>query len=208
MGSHRSDRELGGAKRRIVTLALGTAAVTIALIAVAAWRWMPRSQPPATAQMRSAMLQVASTGPTGTPRPEPATHPRSDRERLMAAAFGMEGVPYKWGGKNADALDCSGFTKRAYAAVGVAIPNGSFNQSTGEKPLPDVRALTAGDLLFYRWSGSDQITHVTMYAGEGWVVGTGSPGQPPRVVVYPFASDLRADGRVITFRHIALPDER
>lgn len=46
-----------------------------------------------------------------------------------------------------------------------------------------------------------------MYAGGGWIVGTGSPGQPKKVVVYPIASDLWPDGRVITYRHIKLPDE-
>lgn len=126
----------------------------------------------------------------------------------MAAAFALEGVPYRYGGKGRNALDCSGFTKLAYAAVGVTLPNGSFNQSVGEKTLASVSELVPGDLLFYRWAGSERITHVTMYAGDGWVIGTGTPGEPAHVVVYPLAHDLRADGRVITFRHIALGDER
>jgi cell wall-associated NlpC family hydrolase len=125
----------------------------------------------------------------------------------MTAAFAMEGAPYTWGGKTADAPDCSGFTKLAYAAAGVVLPNGSFNQSLGEQPLASPSLLATGDLLFYRWANDDRISHVTLYAGSGWVIGTGTPGQPKQVVVYALASDLKADGRVITFRHIALPDE-
>jgi len=47
-----------------------------------------------------------------------------------------------------------------------------------------------------------------MYAGNGWVIGTGTPGQPPKVVLYPLASDLRNTGDVLTYRHVRLPDER
>lgn len=125
----------------------------------------------------------------------------------MAAAFVLEGVPYRWGAKDGGALDCSGFTKRAYSEIGVALPDGSFNQAEGERPLASVSDLAPGDLLFYRWAGGAGVTHVTMYAGEGWVIGTGTPGQPGGVVVYPIAGDLIDDGRVITFRHVALSDE-
>jgi hypothetical protein len=46
-----------------------------------------------------------------------------------------------------------------------------------------------------------------MYAGNGWVIGTGTPGEPGGVVVYPVAHDLVDDGRVIAFLHIVLGDE-
>jgi cell wall-associated NlpC family hydrolase len=126
----------------------------------------------------------------------------------MDAAFGLVGKPYAWGAKGPGAYDCSGFTKAAYAAAGVRLPDGSFNQAAGEEPLRHEDQLTAGDLLLYRWPDSVSVAHVTIYAGDGWVIGTGSPGKPPKVVVYPLADDLRADGRIITFRHVRLADER
>lgn len=186
---------------------LAVVGAIVALVGPVAWHFMPRIQP-ASAEMRAATSALASAAATQKPRPHAIPHPRTDRERLMAAAFAMEGIPYKFGAKGPALLDCSGFTKRAYAAVGVTLPNGSFNQATGEKALRTAASLVAGDLLFYRWAGSDQITHVTMYAGDGWVIGTGSPGQPAEVVVYPLSSDLKNDGRVITFRHVKLRDER
>ena len=179
----------------------------VALGGPIAWHFMPRRQP-ASAEMRAAMTALASVAATPTPRPHAVPHPRTDRDRLMAAAFAMEGIPYKFGAKGPGLLDCSGFTKSAYAAVGVTLPNGSFNQTSSEKALKARSSLVAGDLLFYRWPGSEQITHVTMYAGDGWVIGTGSPGRPAEVVVYPLSSDLKNDGRVITFRHVRLADER
>ena len=178
----------------------------VALGGAAVWHWMP-GKLPATPAMRAATSELTSAAATQTPRPHAAAHPHTDRERLMAAAFAMEGIPYKFGAKGPTLLDCSGFTKRAYTAVGVTLPDGSFKQASGEQPLRTQGSLVAGDLLFYRWAGGDQITHVTMYAGNGWVVGTGSPGQPPKVVVYPLSADLKNDGRVITFRHVRLQDE-
>jgi cell wall-associated NlpC family hydrolase len=65
-----------------------------------------------------------------------------------------------------------------------------------------------GDLIFYRWAGNSNVSHVTMYAGDGWVIGTGTPGQPPKVALYPLASDLRYARAVLTYRHVRLPDER
>jgi cell wall-associated NlpC family hydrolase len=203
MGKPRSDRGLGSVRWWRVAAIV---AAFVALASVAIWRWMP-GKLPASPAMRSAMSTLTSVAMTDAPRPHAAAHPGTDRERLMAAAFAMEGIPYKFGAKGPALLDCSGFTKHAYAAVGVTLPDGSFKQASGEQPLATAGSLVAGDLLFYRWAGSDQISHVTMYAGDGWVVGTGSPGQPAMVVVYPLSSDVKNDGRVITYRHIKLPDE-
>ena len=142
------------------------------------------------------------------PAPFAPADPATDRERLLIAAYNLRGVPYRFGAKGPDYLDCSGFTKVAYAKIGVRIPDGSYNQAAGEKPLVDPAVLVPGDLVFYRWAGQNGVSHVTMYAGDGWLIGTGTPGQPGEVAVYPLAADLVADGRVLTYRHIRLPDER
>lgn len=190
---------------RVVLLAV------VGVCVVLAWREVPRPKPVATPDMASASSVAASSAPslaidaTFTPPASPAT----DRERLITAGVAMLGVPYRFGAKGPDEIDCSGFTKEAYDEVGVRLPDGSFNQAEGEQALPaNLTALAPGDLLFYRWPNSDAVSHVTMYAGDGWVIGTGSPGQPPYVVVYPLAEDLLDDGRVVTFRHIVLPDEQ
>jgi cell wall-associated NlpC family hydrolase len=126
---------------------------------------------------------------------------------LLAAAYALRGVPYKWAAKGPRAFDCSGFTKAAHAAIGVRLPDGSFNQAIGEKRLTSMRVLAPGDLLFYRWNGAKSVSHVTIYVGEGWVIGTGSPGQLREVVVYPLADDLTVPCTVITYRRIRLGDD-
>ena len=191
------------------TLVIAGMCAVLVFAAVAAWRWAPRPATPPSAAMRTAAhALVSAKEDSAGPVPQPAARPKTARERVIAAAFELRGKPYKWGAKGTDAYDCSGFTKAAYAKAGVELPDGSFNQAMGEQPLSDPKVLQPGDLILYRWRGSDAVKHVTLYAGAGWVIGTGSPGQPPRVTIYRLASDLVDDGRVLTYRHIVLPDER
>jgi cell wall-associated NlpC family hydrolase len=86
------------------------------------------------------------------------------------------GVPYSWGGGQPNGpsagvdedagkigYDCSGFTRYAFAGVGVLIPKYSGDQyNTGRKvPLSQAKR---GDLLFYGPGGTQ---HVALYLGGG-----------------------------------------
>ena len=160
-------------------------------------------------QTSMATVSQKSSTAKATPQPPAAPqNPQTDRERLIAAAYSYQGIPYKFGGKTTKALDCSGFTKLAYAKVGVELPDGSFNQAQGEKPLRDESELQPGDLIFYRFNPDSGVTHITMYRGAGWVIGTGTPGQAHKVSIYPFADDLAHKDWTLSFRHIPLPDEK
>ncbi len=179
----------------------------VILLGLVITRWLPSDKAPASELMRTAMRVLAGRELPSTPPPQAPANPSTEREHLIAEAFKLQGIPYVWGAKGPENYDCSGFTRAAYDAIGVHLPDGSFNQAKGERPLEDPTLLTAGDLLFYRWSEDAGVSHVTLYAGDGWVIGTGSPGQPKEVVLYPLSDDLVDDGRVITYRHIVLADE-
>lgn len=183
------------------------AALLVVYLALPYMQARVRPKTPPTEAMREATRHVQPCGAAATP-PEPPAVPRTDRERLLVKAHSLQGAPYKWGAKGPNAFDCSGLTKAAYEAAGVRLPDGSFNQAKGERALTSLTDLAPGDLLFYRWNRADGVTHVTLYAGKGWAIGTGSPGQPPEVVVYPLASDFRVPNMVVTYRHVVLPDER
>jgi cell wall-associated NlpC family hydrolase len=157
--------------------------------------------------MQEASGGLSFDGTSDVP-PAPPTDPAGDRQRLLAEAHRLLGSPYEWGAKGPQAFDCSGLTKAIYAAGGVTLPDGSFNQAEGEQAFSNLDPLAPGDLLFYRWAGNVGVTHVTMYAGDGWVIGTGSPGQPGEAMLYRLESDYRSPRTVITYRHIALPDEQ
>ncbi|THH40568.1 C40 family peptidase [Neolewinella litorea] len=94
-------------------------------------------------------------------------------ESVLSTAFEQVGRPYLWGGTSPKAMDCSGFTKTAYYLNGYVIPRDASQQVHSGTDVPlddDFSALQRGDLLFfgnYRDDGSERVTHVGFYLGEG-----------------------------------------
>ncbi|MGH3677102.1 MAG: NlpC/P60 family peptidoglycan endopeptidase RipB [Mycobacterium sp.] len=97
------------------------------------------------------------------------------------------GVPYSWGGgtpsgpsrgvdSGADTVgyDCSGFTRFAFAGVGVLIPKYSGDQYNTGRKVQQSQA-KRGDLLFWGPGGSQ---HVAIYLGGGQMLeAAGSAGK-------------------------------
>ena len=105
---------------------------------------------------------------------EDFSHPEAvDVDAVLLTAFAQVGKPYLWGGTSAKAMDCSGFTKTAYYLNGYVIPRDASQQVHAGRDVPlddDFAALRRGDLLFfgnYREDGSERVTHVGFYLGEG-----------------------------------------
>ena len=124
---------------------------------------------------------LSSLGLGGTPSAgsvNPGARVRGPQaiEYVIRRGGSQMGVPYSWGGGmpngpsagvDEDAgkigYDCSGFTRYAFAGVGVLIPKYSGDQyNTGRKvPLSQAKR---GDLLFYGPGGTQ---HVALYLGGG-----------------------------------------
>ena len=94
-------------------------------------------------------------------------------EDLLSTAYQQAGRPYLWGGTSPKAMDCSGFTKTAYYLNGYVIPRDASQQVRAGEDVPlddDFSELQRGDLLFfgsYRDDGSERVTHVGFYLGNG-----------------------------------------
>jgi peptidoglycan DL-endopeptidase RipB len=97
-------------------------------------------------------------------------------EYVIRRGGSQMGVPYSWGGGmpngpsagvDEDAgkigYDCSGFTRYAFAGVGVLIPKYSGDQYNTGRKVP-VSQAKRGDLLFYGPGGTQ---HVALYLGGG-----------------------------------------
>jgi len=112
----------------------------------------------------------ASTGSVGVGR---VRGPQAIEYVIRRGASQM-GVPYSWGGgtpsgpstgvdsgANIVGYDCSGFTRYAFAGVGVLIPKYSGDQYNTGRKIPQAQA-KRGDLLFWGPGGSQ---HVALYLG-------------------------------------------
>ncbi|WP_216586659.1 C40 family peptidase [Streptomyces brasiliscabiei] len=124
---------------------------------------------------------------------------------VLDAALSQRGVPYSWGGGNADGkstgiccspggfsgesikgFDCSGLTQYAFARVGIRLPRLAADQAGVGKRIPaglGTFALKAGDLVFFAYvPGRDSsIYHVGIYVGSGQMINAARPNTKVRL---------------------------
>ncbi|MGB3545456.1 MAG: SH3 domain-containing C40 family peptidase [Saprospiraceae bacterium] len=145
----------------------------------------------------SLLVQIGNAGPYTQvklpdgrrgylPSDQPITYERWTAERpfsvpaILATADRLSGRPYLWGGTSAKGMDCSGFTKTVYRLNGLIIPRDASQQvHVGtEVALNDsLTNLQPGDFLFFgnlREDGSQRITHVGIYTGNGNFIHAGA----------------------------------
>ena len=99
-------------------------------------------------------------------------------ETVIAAMREKAGLPYVWGGRSGEGVDCSGLVQTGFAAAGVMLPRDADMQSLGGR-LTATRAhrggMRRGDLMFFL-SSRGTVNHVAVYLGGGRVLESGGPG--------------------------------
>ncbi|WPP52583.1 C40 family peptidase [Catalinimonas niigatensis] len=85
-------------------------------------------------------------------------------DSLLCVAHRLEGIPYRYGGKNETGFDCSGYTRYLYQQIGI-----DLNASAAEQYKQGIEvhadSLQPGDLLFFQ-NTKGRIFHVGLYVGE------------------------------------------
>jgi NlpC/P60 family protein/putative peptidoglycan binding protein len=130
----------------------------------------------------AALLLPLVTGVAGVGEPTAEAAPGSPAAVAVRFALGQLGKPYRWGADGPRSYDCSGLVQTAYRAAGVHLPRVS-RQQYGAGALVSLKALRAGDLLFYATDTSDRRTiyHVGMYLGAGRMVEAPNRRAPVRI---------------------------
>jgi hypothetical protein len=114
-------------------------------------------------------------------------HPRQDRallnpsmvlrENIVQTARRFIGTSYRWGGTSPEeGFDCSGLTMTVYRLNGLDLPRNSLEQFRTGRPVPR-NAMQAGDLVFFATSGTNRISHVGIYIGQGKFIHAPSQGK-------------------------------
>ncbi len=94
--------------------------------------------------------------------------------RIIAEAEKYLGVKYVYGGNSPSGFDCSGFVQYTLKKVGISVNRSSRDQYKNGYSISRSQ-LSAGDLVFFSRGGS--ISHVGIYAGNGKVIHSPSPGK-------------------------------
>jgi cell wall-associated NlpC family hydrolase len=85
---------------------------------------------------------------------------------VLSFARAQIGKRYRAGGEGPNSFDCSGFTKRAYAQIGLRLPHSSRGQAARARAIPRWAA-RPGDLVV----GPG---HVGVYMGRGMMIDAGN----------------------------------
>jgi len=103
------------------------------------------------------------------------------REEIVTAARSFIGVSYLWGGTSSDrGFDCSGLSMTVYQLNGLDLPRSSKEQYEAGVPVGR-DYLLKGDLVFFKTSGGDKVSHVGVYAGNGQFIHAPGRGKTIRL---------------------------
>ena len=116
----------------------------------------------------------------GEPRPDSSSSSSSKGEKFLRLAMTYMGTPYVRGGTSHDGVDCSGLTYAVARELGISLPRTSSDQ-WGVGKAVEKGNLKPGDLVFFKNTYRDGISHVGVYAGGGKFVHAVRSGKPVSV---------------------------
>jgi len=92
-------------------------------------------------------------------------HSRKEGVRIVRTAERYIGAPYRHGGATPRGFDCSGYVMYVYQQNGILLPRQVDRQYEAGKHIK-LRQAEPGDLVFFRTSRRNRLSHVGIYIGE------------------------------------------
>jgi cell wall-associated NlpC family hydrolase len=93
---------------------------------------------------------------------------------VLQIAASQSGDSYSYGAAGPDSFDCSGFTQYVFGRVGISLPHSSASQASVATPVSQPQP---GDLVFVHNGGGGSVSHVAIYAGDGYWYEAANPGE-------------------------------
>ena len=84
---------------------------------------------------------------------------------VLSIAAAQQGDRYQYGAAGPDAFDCSGFTQYVFGKVGISLPHSSGAQASMARRVSSPQP---GDLVFVHNGSGGSVSHVAIYAGNGY----------------------------------------
>jgi len=113
-----------------------------------------------------AALASCSGAPTRQVHPESAEPPAPNRGDIVRIAKTFVGTPYRAGGTSRKGVDCSGLVIAVYSEFDIRLPRTSVDQSRVGEHV-DRSGLKPADLLFFKTTRKNPVSHVGIYIGGG-----------------------------------------
>ncbi|NGX55096.1 MAG: Gamma-D-glutamyl-L-lysine endopeptidase [Chlamydiae bacterium] len=90
--------------------------------------------------------------------------------QLISDAESFLNIPYLWGGRSREGVDCSGLINLIFRAQGFSIPRDAHDQYLRSQKITREQ-LQLGDLIFFTPREKlERITHVVLYKEKGWSI--------------------------------------
>jgi len=122
----------------------------------------------------------------------------AERNEVVEYAKTFLGTPYRNGGTSRNGIDCSGLVTNVYRNFSVSLPRTSLDQSRAGEPIERAR-VAPGDLVFFKTSRSQPVSHVGIYIGDGRFIHASTSARRVRI------DELQSDyfrKRYVTARRI------
>jgi cell wall-associated NlpC family hydrolase len=144
-------------------------------------------------KLRQLAYGASGTAPGGAlkPVPCPTVYIGGPAGKAIGYACAHIGAPYVWAASGPTSFDCSGLTMAAWASAGYSLAHFTVTQKqqTIRIGFGDLRP---GDLVFF----FNDVHHVAIYAGGGWVVHAPHPGDRVRMAKMSEIGAINSYGRV------------
>lgn len=136
------------------------------------------------------LLASCTVSPRYRPAPPPETaavetspghhHATGGASEVADYARSFVGTPYRTGGASRKGMDCSGLVMTVYKEFNVDLPRRSIDQSHVGRTVAR-GSVQPGDLVFFKTSNRNPVTHVGIYLGDGQFIHASTGARRVRV---------------------------